>query len=246
ERVMAREVGDISFQTLEAIGSNIKSVIEIASNYSKMILAGDPVRYMLTSSMGYQDITAQKALDQYLRGIMESSSAISSIYLFDNNFHKYAVSKSQIMALGADIDRESWYQEMLFKQGGFILKLNGGGLFLKDSEENFVSHLRIINDIHSLQPIGILILNIPERCFLGAYAGIRDKYGLGIIVKDENNQDISRADQNLLSESFDNLWKDSGREYDFMIRKEGRKEFLISFLNIEPWNWKVISIMPFS
>ena len=243
--IISDKVSEMSIQTLYSISANIDTMLENVNNYSKAIFSNDDLQNMLRYSKPYLDLNVQTRVNASLIKLMESIPIISSVYIFDNSGTKYAVDKAQIQELKIEeIFEAPWYKEVTDSKGFYVLRLNAGGIFKESSKGNFISLIRIINDIQSQQPIGILIVNIPENSFKNTYKSLVSKYETEIVLLDENNENIIK------NYSSDKLSKDkilkiiSGKESNSEVIELKKKEYLVSSLKMKH-NWKAISVVPF-
>jgi Predicted signal transduction protein with a C-terminal ATPase domain len=241
-----KKVSDVSIQTLDSINSNIDLMIDNINNYSKMILSNDDLQDVLRKASIYSDFSTQRRINAYLVKLMEAVPAISSVYIIDNSGNKYAVGNTYLNDLKLNrIEEAVWYQEIMKRKGSYILRLNGGGVFKDSSGGNFVSLIRVVNDIEQIKPIGTLIVNISENAFKDSYRNIVNKYRTNITILDENNQRIVKShDRGIIH--FNQILKDFRNEdYHYKVKTVYGKKYLVSYLQESRYNWKIISVMPF-
>lgn len=237
------KVSEMSMQTLYSISANINSAIENADNYSKAIFTNDDLQRMLKNPKPYIDLNTQNRVRAYLIKLTEAIPSITSVYLYDNSGNRFSLDKIQNKNLAIDsIFEASWYKEASERKGYYILRLNAGGIFNRRNEGNFISLIRTINDLHNQQPIGIIIVNLPEDTFINACKDLISKYGMQVILLDENNDKIIGNG----SAEFDGMIPGltAGRDNNTDIVKVDGCEYLMSYLKTK-YNWKIISIAPF-
>lgn len=265
--IMSSKVSEVSLQTLYSINSNIDSMIENSKNLSKVIIANDAVQKALNGKAEYTvepsqsdsrqevaldtinsaNLDAQRSITAYVSGLIEGFPFISSIYIFDNTSQRYGIDKQQLKSLRkSDISLVSWYQDAVSAKGGYILRQNAGDAFYDTGSEKYISLIRVINDIDSQKPIGMLILNISENSFTNSYTDIINKYDTDIMIVDRKGQSIVNF------RNFDPI--DTGKlinnsnnsETGSIKEKIGSTEYLISYLNIRKYEWRIFSVMPFN
>ncbi len=243
--IMANKVSDVSIQTLHSISANIDSLVDSVNSYSKMLLSNENVQHLLRNTEGYTVLARKRAMYRYMSELMEATSLISSIYIFDNAGNKYAIDSVYPKALKIDdIAKANWYNDVMERRGGYVLQLNAGEIFESTSEGNFVSLIRVINDISSQTPIGILIINISEDSIIKTYREISSRYQTIIMLKDENSNNVVRSND---TEHFNLgalLLQSNHKENNAMTQTIKGKPYLTSYLNISN-DWKIISVMPF-
>lgn len=242
--IISGKVSEMSVQTLYSISANIDSVVENADNYSKTIFTNDYLQNMLKNAKPYIDLIAQNKVRAYLIKLTETIPSITSVYLFDNYGNRLSMDKQQIKILATDkINLAPWYRAVRESRGYYILRLNAGGIFEKAPGGNYISLIRVVNDLQDQRPIGILVMNLPEKSFINTYKDLVSKYGMQVILLDENNEKIIDTG----SSEFDGMIAGmiTDREYNTGVVKINRQEYLVSYLKTK-YNWKIISIAPFS
>jgi two-component system sensor histidine kinase YesM len=236
------KVGEMSMQTLDSISSNINTVIENADKDSKAIFTNDDLQRMLKNPKPYLDLETANRVKAYLIKLTETMPDISSVYLFDHMGNRFAMDKVQNKTLAiSDITKASWFRKAEESKGYYILRLNAGGIFDKRNEKNFISLIRVINDLQNQQSIGYLVANIPEEAFVNSYKDLVGKYGIRIILLDENDRKITE-DRTDFDSMIPGLTHDRTNNSRFV--KMNRSEYQMSYLKTK-FNWKIISIAPF-
>lgn len=242
--IISGKVSEMSMQTLYSISVNIDTVIENADNNSKAIFTNDDIQRMLKNPKPYYDLVTANRVRAYLIKLTETIPSITSVYLFDNAGNRFSMDKVQNKNLVInDISQASWYREAVESKGYYILRLNAGGIFGKRNEGNYISLIRVINDLQKQQPIGIIIINLHEDTFINACKDLVSKYGTQVLLLDENNEKIIRTGSTEFDEMIPGLTA-GGESNTDVVKIEGR-EYLMSYLRIK-YNWKIISIAPFS
>ncbi|MGI6623255.1 MAG: cache domain-containing sensor histidine kinase [Acetivibrionales bacterium] len=248
---MSKKVSEVSVQTLYSISSNILSMIENAKNLSKVVITSDEIQQPLNqiSETPYpKDYTEyQRIMNTYISRFIEAFPFISSIYIYDSASQRYGIDKMHLKTLKIpNISMADWYESAVDAKGGFILKLNAGGIYEDSDEETYISLIRIINDIYTQKPLGVLIMNITESSFVNSYADILNKYKTDIMILDEeghtvvdfrNNQPTDIVNSLLYSEHEDGS--------NSMVGDIDGRKYLVSLLNMQKYNWSIISVMPF-
>ncbi len=243
--IALKKVSDVSAQTLYSIKANINLLISNINSYSKMILSDNNLQSLLRDGDIYSDLNAQGRVGNYLYKMLQEVPAISSVFIFDGNGNEFSVyNENSYTFLLRSVAEARWYQRVLRQRGAYILLLNGGGAFKQEQDNNFISMIRLIRDINTTEPRGILVMNISEAAFQDAYGNIASNYTTGVVILDENNQSIIQEDE------FD---KEDIRTLDdtFRDRRQGSAvkwvkggEYLVSYLAQERYNWKLYSFIP--
>lgn len=243
--IMSRKVSDVSFQNLRLIDSNIRSVIDSASHYSITIMADENNIQRTLRNTHRGDLAAQRIISRYLLGMLEVAPMISSLYIFDNHGNRYyADSVSPKTGKYANIAQAPWFKEVTAKKGGYLLKLNAGGIFTSLSAKKYISLIRVVNDLERQQPLGILIVNISSDSFLKSFANAGNEYGTNFILKDEKNQVIAEIADSRLGSLSKFKWR-SHQTASAVMEKINRQWYLLSSIVMADLNWRLITVIPF-
>lgn len=248
-KTMSEKVSEVSVQTLYSISSNILSMLENAKNLSKVIITSDEIQQPLIKIASdpkiAADLDSQRIMNTHISKFIEAFPFISSIYIFDSASQRYGIDQMHLKPLKIQsIHEADWYPSAVAESGGFILKLNAGGIFEDSEGEKYISLIRIINDIYTQKPVGTLIMNIPDSAFADSYADILNKYDTDIMILDEQEQVVVNF-QNEQRPDIDRLLGSQSENSSAMVDKIQGREYLVSLLNMQKYNWSIISMMPF-
>ncbi|MBK1811107.1 histidine kinase [Clostridium sp. YIM B02505] len=246
---MTEKIKQSSFEALESAESSTNIIIDNVSNASKMIVSSDDIQSNLKNANSQTDLELQNNINKYLTQFTNFNPNIASIYILDNYSNKYYSENNTYKNFNVDeIKNMDWYNELIKKNGGYILKLNGGGLFHNKEYdyESYVSFIRIINDINTQEKIGVLIININENAFYDSIVKVSNKSGTKLIIEDENNKIITKPDieKGILQEAEKE--KTYTENKGFIIKKIDKKDYIISSIKMKNNNWNLISISEYS
>lgn len=252
DNITSKKVSELSVQTLYTIKSNINSMIQNISNNSRIIISNKDIQSILKNSSNKNGINAQIDMNSYLSSIIDSMNNVSSIYIYDNFGNKYYIDKQSRKSFRLNrVEDANWYKTIIDKKGYYILRLNAGEKADIKLNENYVSFIRVINDMESQKAIGTLIININESYFVKCYKDIVSKNGTNILLMDENNEFIVNpkdvSDFSQISELIrKKLIKSSVEdECSSIIEKVRGEDYIFSSLKIEDYNWMIVSKIPF-
>lgn len=193
------------------------------------------------------EVNAQRTVDNYLLSVIDSISGISSIYLYDNYGTRYYVDKQTVKNFGfTDIKDANWYKDVISKNGFYILRLNGGQNQFVDPKQNYISFIRSVNDIKTQEQIGILIINIPQNHFLKLFNEIVHESNTSIVILDTKSNRIVNAYSDAMAITKADINQFGNEEIDSFIKNKDGKEYIISSLKMEEYDWRVISCIPFN
>lgn len=261
--IMSRKVSEVSLQTLYSINSSISLMVENSKNLSKVIIASEEVQEPLrtvtrhledsgpagkdspVSSAMSINLDSQRKINSHVSKFIEAFPFITAIYIFDNMSQRYGVDVTLLKSLKYDdIDGAGWYGEAVNANGGYLLRLNAGGALENTTEDKYISLIRIINDIYTQKPIGTLLLNISESSFVSSYSDIVNKYDTDIMILDGSGQSIVSF-RNPLYGKIGAMEASDNASFGSRIEKIGNTEYLVSFLDIAEYDWRIVSVMPF-
>ncbi|MFT8348348.1 sensor histidine kinase [Clostridium saccharoperbutylacetonicum] len=250
--ITSKKVSELSVQTLYTIKSNINSMIKNINNNSRIIISNKDIQAILKNSNNRNGIDVQIDMYGYLSSIIDSMNNVSSIYIYDNFGNKYYIDKQSRKSFKLNkVENANWYKTAINEKGYYILRLNAGEKADLNPNENYVSFIRVINDMESQKPIGTLIININESNFVNCYKDIISKNGTNILLMDENNDFIVNpkdvSDFNQISELIRKklIKSDVEEERNSIIEKIKGEDYIFSLLKIEEYNWTIVSKIPF-
>jgi two-component system, sensor histidine kinase YesM len=240
--LMSRKISDVSFQMLGSISANIDTLIDNTNNFSKTILCDANVQGCLKRP----DLSLQRNVNRYLINLLDTTPFISAIYLFDNYGNRYGVDELTVKTFMFSIIQDvNWYREVFRRKGGYLLKVNAGDIFKDNlSNQEYVSLIRIVNDLNTQKPLGVLIVNISSKLLSKLLTGVDNQYYSSIMLKDENNQDIVKLNE-IKGFNVERILSAPKTGYRSLTEKYNGKWYLVSTLHKMKYGWRIISIMPF-
>lgn len=237
----------ISVEVLDSAETNTSMIIDNVNDVSKMIISSDNVQNTLKKALEEgRERSDYDSISNYLIQFTNFNSNISSIYVLDNYGHKYYSENVFYKDFNIEnIEKSDWYNELLKNKGKYILKLNGGGFF-EGNGNNYVSLIRVINDINSGQKLGLLIINMNESAFDNLSVKLSSEYGTKLIIKNELGELITKPDINeeILNKIKNDNFSDSN--IGFLVEKVKNKDYVISSLETPNYNWKLITVSQYS
>jgi len=260
--ILSSKVSEASMQTLYSINSNIESMIENCRNLSKVISSSDGIqktlaengskamnngeRELATKLIISEDIDKEREIKIQVSKFIEAFPFISSVYIFDNDSRRYGIDKILLKSLKeSDIKKSPWYTDAVNAKGGYILRLNAENVFDDKTGGKYLSLIRIINDVNTQEKLGVLIININEESFVSSYKDIVNKYDTDIMIIDGAGNaivDFQHAPEFDISNFLESSSKNSNSA---VVERPLNKDYLISSLRVDKYNWQIISTIPF-
>jgi two-component system, sensor histidine kinase YesM len=243
--IMTNKVSEMSFQILKTVDVNLKLLIYTVDNESKILISNLNLQNVLRNGDYGFTYKNQASINRYLTEFIQSNMFISSIYILDNDGNRYYVDKNDYKVFSLqNIKASYWYDDIQNLKGGYMVKLNGGGLF-DHPNEKCISLMRIINDLENQMPIGIMIINIPEKAIDNSLKHIVSSDEAIIHIKDDNNHDIISSTDLSKYNIKENIKNHMLNNYYYSIEKVHGKSYITSYLQNEI-GWTIISILPFN
>ncbi|MDV4149328.1 histidine kinase [Clostridium sp. AL.422] len=233
-----------SLEVLESAKSNINIIVGNVNNVSKMIISSENIQNILNNKEERNN-SLKNNINDYLIQFTNFQSNISSIYILDYEGNKYYSENYLYKKLNLnDVKKAKWYEELLEKNGEYILKYNGGGL-IEDEDRNYVSFIRLINDINTQKTIGVMVINIDEDVFFDFGTKLEDKYSTRILIRDNENNFITKASN---IDILDNLENEINYciENGTINKEINKKNYILSSILVEGINWDIVSISAYS
>ncbi len=243
KKAISGKVKQMSVDAVKSVSSKMNYIIGITDNQSKMLISSQTIQNILRNGSEKSNFTYQQEIDNYMADFMNFNDNISSIYIFDNYGNKYFIDNTaQTKSINLEsIKTSSWYNNLLELQGRYLLKLNGGGTFQSGSQ-NYVSMIRVINDLNTQKIIGVMVINIPDQYIKDTLYDGNASAG-NIILLDEKNHNIINADLPANKKLFQNFNYNS-KNYS-AIQNINSKQYIITEL-ANKYGWKIISVNLFN
>ncbi|MFC5469086.1 sensor histidine kinase [Cohnella suwonensis] len=238
------KISEVSMQTLNAIHAGVESLTDSANNYSQMIAANNTVQAVLSNPLQEDIAISTGLLKTALYDFMLAEPSISSIHLFDNYGNNYDISHRPAMILQVSrIESTEWYQEVVDKHGKAIWRKNAGGIYkLGTNDTDFISLIRVINDLNNSRQIGIIVINIPVSELKKSYERSvnADKPDLMIESEHETLIGFERPSLTGFNDSDDISIPPVGSVY----KTVGGQRYLFSIFASPVNGWKLTSAQP--
>lgn len=231
------KVREYSEQVLTVQESSIENTISSLNNISRMIIANSSVQNFLKSVDKNYTVQSKEVFSQIMT-YMDIYPVAKSITIYDRYHNKYGINNNKKNTLeGTDIFSQDWFHEVEKQKGGFKLIPNIY-YYNEYPGESVISLVRIINDIETQRPIGVLVLDILERQFLGAQTKPYDNIPF-LILDADNHIIISNTERTEVpGEILD--FKES-RKICSVLEKNGDGEYVFSGVNMDKYGWKIVN-----
>ena len=169
-------VVDSNFNRLLAISNTFQMEIESTNTVSKWLINSQEIRSFLRSDEDGTSLLATDAISA-IHEFTLYENFLSSVYIFNNDWDSIHVSNVVTQVDYYMLVTPEWYREVKDRAGGYLLRLNGGGAFIPASERTLISFVRQINDVHTQEPIGLLVMNYSADVLVNPFHDVIDGRG---------------------------------------------------------------------
>lgn len=177
--------------TLMAISNNFASEIEKVNNFSRLLLTNEEmIQYLCADEDKLFEAYAKGV--EYIYKVQPAFPTVASIYAFRRDGEYFMVGSGVTRVDRAVLESDDWVQPIHSRKGGYLLQINGNGVFKTKEDRNVISLIRDMNDIHSMKKIGILAVNIPISVLEDTYHG--SSGGTSHFAYADSNKNILCAD----------------------------------------------------
>ena len=231
-------------QTLYLVDENIQNVINSINETTRTIVSNEEVRAYMQSDGNWGSVGRRTEVRNAIRNILDNMSYATSVHLFPNEGQPLDIGIRMINnSISNNITDASWFDEVNARKGDYYLTYNGGGFFERASKHNFISMIRLFNDIDTQQSNGVQITNFSTDVIQTAFQDLVKEYGMQVMISD--------ADQNVIVSAKESL--DIGQvladiaasESGYVIQNIGGVDYMISERR-NAYDWDIIALMPMS
>lgn len=203
ENQMQQSIADKEISNRTAISNNLDSTMKSINSISRLTMLRSTVRTFLLAKSNSTPRTRNAI--QEIHDILNTFNLSCNVVILRMD-GQYLNTGPGITYVNTDkIFETEWLDEVMAQKGKYVIKAGTRDAFRSNIGE-MVSFVRVINDINTQKPIGILAINLPSRFFEQAYEGLSgetshfalyDTSG-SLICKDNESTFSSLNPENLL------------------------------------------------
>ena len=203
ENQMQQSIADKEISNRTAISNNLDSTMKSINSISRLTMLRSTVRTFLLAKSNSTPRTRNAI--QEIHDILNTFNLSCNVVILRMD-GQYLNTGPGITYVNTDkIFETEWLDEVMAQKGNYVIKAGTRDAFRSNIGE-MVSFVRVINDINTQKPIGILAINLPSRFFEQAYEGLSgetshfalyDTSG-SLICKDNESTVSSLNPENLL------------------------------------------------
>lgn len=203
ENQMQQSIADKEISNRTAISNNLDSTMKSINSISRLTMLRSTVRTFLLAKSNSTPRT-RNAL-QEIHDILNTFNLSCNVVILRMDGQYLNTGPGITYVNTGKIFETEWLNEVMAQKGNYVIKAGTRGAFRSNIGE-MVSFVRVINDINTQKPIGILAINLPSRFFEQAYEGLSgetshfalyDTSG-SLICKDNESTFSSLNPENLL------------------------------------------------
>lgn len=169
ENQMQQSIADKEISNRTAISNNLDSTMKSINSISRLTMLRSTVRTFLLAENNSTSCT-RNAL-QEIHEILNTFNLSCNVVILRMD-GQYLNTGPGITYVNTDkIFETEWLDEVMAQKGNYVIKAGTRDAFRSNIGE-MVSFVRVINDINTQKPIGILAINLPSRFFEQAYEGL--------------------------------------------------------------------------
>ena len=169
ENQMQQSIADKEISNRTAISNNLDSTMKSINSISRLTMLRSTVRTFLLAENNSTSCT-RNAL-QEIHDILNTFNLSCNVVILRMD-GQYLNTGPGITYVNTDkIFETEWLDEVMAQKGNYVIKAGTRDAFRSNIGE-MVSFVRVINDINTQKPIGILAINLPSRFFEQAYEGL--------------------------------------------------------------------------
>lgn len=169
ENQMQQSIADKEISNRTAISNNLDSTMKSINSISRLTMLRSTVRTFLLAESNSTPRT-RNAL-QEIHDILNTFNLSCNIVILRMDGQCLNTGPGITYVNTGKIFETEWLNEVMAQKGNYVIKAGTRGAFRSNIGE-MVSFVRVINDINTQKPIGILAINLPSRFFEQAYEGL--------------------------------------------------------------------------
>lgn len=211
-----------NMNTMISIGNNLNAEIESIDNMSQLMMTdGDVVAFLKTNQP--KEMAVSRPAIQTIYEISNLFHNVSSVFIFREDL-QYINSGIGVNQLDMKILQKSM-KELQKRAGGYVVSVDVNGAIERNVDGPVVSLMRIINDLESQKPIGVIIINLDVRMLDRTYSNM-DTQGKNFFFFDESLRALSEHEPPKIFEQLQ--IHDSKYE-----QKEVAKDYILSYYKVD-------------
>ena len=169
ENQMQQSIADKEISNRTAISNNLDSTMKSINSISRLTMLRSTVRTFLLAKSNSTPRTRNAI--QEIHDILNTFNLSCNVVILRMDGQYLNTGPGITYVNTGKIFETEWLNEVMAQKGNYVIKAGTRGAFRSNIGE-MVSFVRVINDINTQKPIGILAINLPSRFFEQTYEGL--------------------------------------------------------------------------
>ena len=169
ENQMQQSIADKEIRNRTAISNNLDSTMKSINSISRLTMLRSTVRTFLLAESNSTPRTRNAI--QEIHDILNTFNLSCNVVILRMDGQYLNTGPGITYVNTGKIFETEWLDEVMAQKGNYVIKAGTRDAFRSNIGE-MVSFVRVINDINTQKPIGILAINLPSRFFEQAYEGL--------------------------------------------------------------------------
>lgn len=169
ENQMQQSIADKEISNRTAISNNLDSTMKSINSISRLTMLRSTVRTFLLAKSNSTPRTRNAI--QEIHDILNTFNLSCNVVILRMDGQYLNTGPGITYVNTGKIFETEWLDEVMAQKGNYVIKAGTRDAFRSNIGE-MVSFVRVINDINTQKPIGILAINLPSRFFEQAYQGL--------------------------------------------------------------------------
>lgn len=155
-------------KTMISIGNNLNSELNTINSMSQLLMNNRDIITYLQREWSPRSLLSHNAVTS-MYDITNSFDYITSVYLYRLDKEYVHIAKGITWVFRDVLEQEGWMKEILDKKGGHVIRIDGGGAYRSKSGEPLISFIRLVNDMDTQKPLGLLVINLSMSLLEDSY-----------------------------------------------------------------------------
>ena len=169
ENQMQQSIADKEISNRTAISNNLDSTMKSINSISRLTMLRSTVRTFLLAKSNSTPRTRNAI--QEIHDILNTFNLSCNVVILRMDGQYLNTGPGITYVNTGKIFETEWLDEVMAQKGNYVIKAGTRDAFRSNIGE-MVSFVRVINDINTQKPIGILAINLPSRFFEQAFEGL--------------------------------------------------------------------------
>ena len=166
ENQMQQSIADKEISNRTAISNNLDSTMKSINSISRLTMLRSTVRTFLLAKSNSTPRTRNAI--QEIHDILNTFNLSCNVVILRMDGQYLNTGPGITYVNTGKIFETEWLDEVMAQKGNYVIKAGTRDAFRSNIGE-MVSFVRVINDINTQKPIGILAINLPSRFFEQTY-----------------------------------------------------------------------------